>query len=65
MTEWNTLRIVAVGNRLVHLLNGVVAIDVSDDHPEAMKSGKLGLQLHKGGSMKAEFKKPALSPAFR
>jgi putative heme-binding domain-containing protein len=55
-TEWNTLRIVAVGNRLVHLVNGVVTVDITDNHPLALASGKLGLQLHAGPPMKVEFK---------
>ncbi len=55
-TKWNTLRIVAVGNRLVHLVNGVVTVDITDDHPLSLKSGKLGLQLHAGAPMKVAFK---------
>lgn len=61
-SEWNTLRIVAVGNRLVHLVNGVVTVDVTDNHPDAMASGKLGLQLHQGPAMKVEFKDLKLRP---
>lgn len=53
-TEWNTLRVVAVGNRLIHLVNGVVTVDITDDHPESLSSGKLGLQLHAGAPMKVE-----------
>lgn len=55
-TEWNTLRIVAVGNRLVHLVNDVVTVDLTDDHPLSLASGKLGLQLHAGPPMKVEFR---------
>ena len=55
-TDWNTLRIVAVGNRLVHLVNGVVTVDITDNHPLSLASGKLGLQLHAGPPMKVEFK---------
>ncbi|MDF1863020.1 MAG: DUF1080 domain-containing protein [Verrucomicrobiales bacterium] len=55
-TEWNTLRIVAVGNRLVHLVNNVVTVDITDNHPLALASGKLGLQLHAGPPMKVEFR---------
>ncbi len=54
--NWNTLRIVAVGNRLVHLVNGVVTVDITDKHPLSLASGKLGLQLHAGPAMKVEFK---------
>lgn len=55
-TEWNTLRIVVVGNRLVHLVNDVVTVDITDNHPEALQAGRLGLQLHAGPPMKVEFR---------
>lgn len=54
--EWNTLRIVAVGNRLIHLVNDVVTVDITENHPDAIPSGLLGLQLHRGAPMKVEFK---------
>ena len=55
-TQWNDLRIIAVGNRLIHQINGVTTIDLTDDHPQSFKSGKLGLQLHAGSAMKVEFR---------
>ncbi|WP_298866190.1 family 16 glycoside hydrolase [uncultured Gimesia sp.] len=54
--EWNEIRIVAVGNRMVHQINGVNTIDLTDDHPDAFAKGVLGLQLHAGPPMKVEFK---------
>ncbi len=54
--EWNTVRIVAVGGRLIHQVNGITTIDVTDHDPTAMAAGVLGLQLHKGGPMRVEFK---------
>ncbi len=54
--EWNTLRIVAVGNRMIHLVNDVVTVDVTENHPDAIAKGFLGLQLHRGAAMKVEFK---------
>ncbi len=53
--EWNKIRIIAFGSRLIHQVNGVTAIDVDDRHKEAMASGLLGLQLHKGPPMRVEF----------
>ena len=53
---WNTLRIVAVGNRMIHLVNDVVTVDITENHPEAIAKGFLGLQLHRGAPMKVEFK---------
>ena len=53
---WNKLTIVAVGNRLIHMVNDVVTVDVTENHPDAIAKGHLGLQLHRGSPMKVEFK---------
>ena len=55
-TKWNKLTIVAVGNRLIHMVNDVVTVDVTENHPDAIAEGYLGLQLHRGAPMKVEFK---------
>lgn len=60
--EWNELRIVAVGNRMVHQVNGVNTMDLTDNHPEASAKGMLGLQLHAGPPMRVEFKDLKLRP---
>lgn len=54
--EWNELRIVAVGDRTVHQINGVTTVDYIDHHPEAARTGVIGLQLHAGAPMTVEFK---------
>ena len=54
--KWNKLTIVAVGNRLIHMVNDVVTVDVTENHPDAIAKGHLGLQLHRGVPMKVEFK---------
>ena len=54
--EWNDVRIVAVGNRLIHQVNGVTTVDITDNHSEAFLEGLLGLQLHAGPPMKVEFR---------
>lgn len=61
-TDWNRLRIVAVGNRLVHLVNGVVTVDITDNHPLSLASGRLGLQLHAGPPMKVAFRELQYRP---
>lgn len=54
---WNELIIVANGNHLRHILNGVVTADVIDDDPaKASTEGILALQLHKGPPMHVQFK---------
>ena len=55
-TEWNVLRIVAVGNRLIHQVNGVTTCDITDHDPRKLSRGILALQLHAGPPMKAEFR---------
>ncbi|MDE0769840.1 MAG: DUF1080 domain-containing protein [Opitutaceae bacterium] len=51
--NWNTYEIIAVGNRSIHKINGVVTVDVNDRHPNTAKKGLIGLQLHKGPAMLA------------
>jgi len=55
-SKWNKLTIVAVGNRLIHMVNDMVTVDVTENHPDAIAKGHLGLQLHRGAPMKVEFK---------
>ena len=54
--KWNKLTIVAVGNRLIHKVNDVVTVGATENHPNAIAKGHLGLQLHRGAPMKVEFK---------
>lgn len=56
LKEWNELRIVAVGNRMVHQVNGQTTIDLTDNNAAAATAGRLGLQLHRGPEMTCEFK---------
>ncbi|MFG0288224.1 MAG: DUF1080 domain-containing protein [Rhodopirellula sp. JB044] len=55
-SEWNELRIVAVGNRMIHQVNGITTLDLTDRHQDATTTGLLGLQLHAGAPMKVEFR---------
>ena len=55
--EWNDYIIIAKGNRLLHVINGKVTVDVTDDQPShAAKSGVLAFQLHVGPPMTVQFK---------
>jgi hypothetical protein len=55
--DWNHYVIKAKGNHLTQTLNGVMTVDVTDDHEKgrAMK-GLIALQLHAGPPMKVQFK---------
>lgn len=60
--DWNSYRIVAIGNRLIHEINGVRMIDVIDDHPEhARASGTFAVQLHAGPPMEVRFRNMKLT----
>lgn len=44
--DWNRMEILAIGNRIRHVINGQLVADWSDPEPELCQSGPLGLQLH-------------------
>jgi hypothetical protein len=55
--EWNEFVVTAIGNHIVHKINGHVMIDVVDgqvDH--AAKNGILALQLNRANPMRVQFK---------
>ncbi|MEM0926027.1 MAG: DUF1080 domain-containing protein, partial [Planctomycetota bacterium] len=55
--DWNDVVIIAKGNRIRHYLNGRLILDFTDKHPsKSFAKGSLGLQLHGGKPMWAEFK---------
>jgi hypothetical protein len=53
--EWNEIVLIAVGDRLIHIINGRVAFDVTDKDPLVPKSGLIGMQVHAGNPMAVEF----------
>lgn len=55
--DWNAVEITAVGNHLVHKINGHVTADITDnDTRRRALSGLLAFQLHSGPPMKVEIK---------
>ena len=52
---WNKLHILANGNKLSFSINGKIASEFTDNKPERLKSGMMGLQIHDAG-MVVEFK---------
>ena len=61
LEEWHELTIIARGNRLIHKLDGVVTVDVTDNQKaEAETKGVLAFQVHRGPAMKAQFRKVRL-----
>jgi hypothetical protein len=56
-SDWNDYVIIARGNHLQHFINGVQTVDVVDNDPKgAAEKGLIGLQIHAGQPMLAEFK---------
>jgi hypothetical protein len=56
LDEWNEVVIVAKGSNIKHYLNGTLILDFTDAPDLTLKSGLIGLQLHAGKPMWAEFK---------
>ena len=55
--DWNDYVIIAKGNHLLHLINGRMTVDVTDDcESKRLTNGVLALQLHAGQPMTVEFK---------
>ncbi len=55
--EWNEYRVVAVGPRLVHEINGVRMVDVWDEEAAARRgSGRFAVQLHQGPPMEVRYR---------
>ena len=52
--EWNTYKIIARGNRLIHQINGEVVSSLVDEHPDR-RSLEGTLELHLGGADGATF----------
>jgi hypothetical protein len=44
--DWNQMEILAIGNRIRHVINGKLVADWSDPMPELCQAGPIGLQLH-------------------
>lgn len=55
--EWNDYKVVAVGNRLQHYINGTLTAEVIDqDEQKRMMEGILAFQVHVGPPMVVQFK---------
>ncbi len=55
--DWNEGAIVGKGSHILHLVNGVVVVDFTDeDEKNRLMAGIVALQIHAGAPMKIEFK---------
>ncbi len=59
--DWNTYKITAQGNYLVHEVNGVTTADAYDhDEAERDLAGVIAFQIHKGPAMRVEIRNVTL-----
>lgn len=61
LEEWNTFEIIAIGNKLVHKLNGEICAEIIDHDPEGRSmKGIIALQVHRGPAMRVQMKEVEL-----
>jgi hypothetical protein len=59
--DWNQFHLIARGNTLIHIVNGLVtAVCVDDDLKGRSMAGLIGFQLHTGPPMKLELRNVAI-----
>ncbi|MDA7640701.1 DUF1080 domain-containing protein [Opitutaceae bacterium] len=57
LEEWNTFEIIAIGNKLIHKLNGKVTAEIIDHHEAGrLMKGVIAAQVHKGPAMRVQLK---------
>ena len=59
---WNEYEVIAAGDRVIHKVNGIVTVDVTDRFPGVPREGKIGIQLHRGPPMIARVRDVRLKP---
>jgi hypothetical protein len=55
MGEWNTMKILCIGDRVQTFLNGHEMVDITDEKIGDGKGG-IALQIHSGGGIKVLWK---------
>ncbi len=60
--EWNEDVLIVHGNRIVHVINGLVAFDATDNDPLGAKDGLIGIQAHAGPPSTAQFRDIVIKP---
>jgi hypothetical protein len=60
--QWNDYVVIAHGDRIIHAINGQLALDAVDKDPKAARSGIFALQLDFGKPMRVQFKDIEVKP---
>ena len=64
--DWNRLHLIVRGDQMIHILNDrVMSIVIDDDNANRSMEGYLGMQIHVGPAMKAEFRNIRLKTLSR
>ena len=64
--DWNRLYLIVRGDQMIHILNDrVMSIVIDDDKANRRLEGSLGMQIHVGPPMKAEFRNIRLKTLSR
>lgn len=56
LSQWHSYTITAKGNHLVHMVDGKVTVDITDNHKKKLMKGVIALQVHAGKPMKVSFR---------
>ncbi len=60
--DWNTLRVIARGNRIEIFLNGVQTVDYTEEDPAIERSGVIALQVHSGPPLEVHYRNIRIKP---
>ncbi len=60
--EWNDVVLIAHGERIIHVINNLVAFDATDKDPLARRDGLIGIQVHSGPPMVVQIKDMKIKP---
>lgn len=60
--DWNTVRVIAQGDRIQIFLNGVQTVDYTEQDPEIERSGVIALQVHSGPPLEVHYRNIRIKP---
>lgn len=60
--DWNDVVLIAHKERIIHVINGLIAFDATDKDPLGRREGLIGIQVHAGAPMLLEIKDMVVKP---
>ena len=58
--QWNTLKVIAKGDRIQIFLNGVQTVDYTEQDPKIERDGVIALQVHSGPPLEVHYRNVTL-----